>query len=241
MKRQDLTGQSFNHWTVLARAPNRNTTAMYLCRCTCGSERTVQSGHLKSGASTCCGCIKPTKRTHGQASGKFTKKYKTWRQIRARCNNPNHKNANIYNGLLCERWADFEAFDKDVPEPPSNEHTIERIDNNKGYEPGNVTWATFAEQHRNQSNCRWIEFNGKCQLLTDWAKELGITDSTLYGRLTRWPLEKALTLPNGSRVMPANNVLAIDRNGVVDSLTGWAQRLGVSLSTMHKRIKNGTF
>ena len=80
----------------------------------------------------------------------------------------------------------FEQFNRDVPDPPSEAHTIERKDNSKGYEPGNVTWATMAEQHRNQSNCRWIEFEGRRQLLTDWAKEYGVTISTMAERINKW-------------------------------------------------------
>ena len=63
----------------------------------------------------------------------------------------------------------------------------------RSYEPGNVRWVTMAEQHRNQSNCRWIEFDGRTQLLTDWAKELGITDSTLHGRIKKWGIQQALS------------------------------------------------
>lgn len=80
----------------------------------------------------------------------------------------------------------FEQFNRDMPEPPSDAHTIDRIDNSKGYEPGNVRWATMAEQHRNQSNCRWIEFDGRRQLLTDWAKEYGVTIATMAERINKW-------------------------------------------------------
>ncbi|MCG3177666.1 MAG: hypothetical protein MOGMAGMI_02640 [Candidatus Omnitrophica bacterium] len=188
----DLTGKQFGAWAVTARAPNRGATTMYLCICSCGVEKHVQAGHLTSGASTNCGCIrKPTK--HGGAVGEFTKKYKTWRQIKARCCNPNHKNATIYNGLLCAQWLDFAQFDADVPEPPNETATIDRIDNAKGYEPGNIRWVSKAEQHRNQRNCRWIEHNGQRQLLTDWAKELGITISTLHERIEKWGTQKALS------------------------------------------------
>ena len=193
----DFSGRVFGKWTVLYRGENKRTITQWMCRCSCGTEKLVQAAHLKTGASTCCGWVKPNARTHGAASlqyvQRFPKKYRTWRQMRSRCCNPNHKNASIYNGLLCEAWHEYATFDSDVPDPPSDKHTIDRIDNTKGYEPGNVRWVTTAEQHRNQSNCRWIEFDGRTQLLTDWAKELGITDSTLHGRIKKWGIQQALS------------------------------------------------
>lgn len=188
----DLTGKPFGNWTALYRGENKGTITRWMCRCTCGTERLVQSGHLLRGASTNCGCVHPPK-THGHATNGFTKKYSTWRQVKARCCNPKHKNADIYHGLLCDAWLTYEGFNRDVTEPPTEKHSIDRIDNSKGYEPGNVRWVLMAEQHRNQTNCRWIEFNGKCQLLTDWAKELGIADSTLHQRIKKWGIEQALT------------------------------------------------
>ena len=189
----DLTGRTVGYWAVLARGENSGSVTRWLCRCVCGTERLVRAGHLASGASTNCGCIRPPKK-HGQAVGKsFTKKYRTWRSMMARCTNPNHKNANIYYGLMCSEWLEFTNFDKDVPAPPSINHTIDRIENERGYEPGNVRWVLMAEQHRNQRNCRWIEFNGKCQLLTDWAKELGISTSSLHERIKKWGINEALS------------------------------------------------
>lgn len=189
----DLTGQRFGAWLVINRAANVGTVTRWVCQCNCGTKRPVNAGHLRNGSSTCCGCLKPIK-SHGEArGGSFTKKYRTWRQIKARCCNPKHKNANIYYGLLCQRWLCYSTFAKEVPEPLDNSLTIDRIDNAKGYEPGNVRWVTLAEQHRNQTNCRWIEHNGRRMLLTDWAKYVGITDAALHERLKKWTLEKALS------------------------------------------------
>lgn len=183
---KNLVGRTFGHWLVVRRLQNIGSSTIWECRCSCGTIKPVRASHLASTASTCCGCVKPAKRTHGFAKGKFSRKYKAWRQIRARCLNPNHKNAAIYSGLLCAAWNSFEQFNKDVPDPPSELHTIERKDNSKGYEPGNVTWATMAEQHRNQSNCRPIEFSGKTQLLTDWAREYKVAPSTIFERMKKW-------------------------------------------------------
>ena len=192
----DLTGKQINYWKVISRASNEGTSTRWHCVCECGTARIVRAAHLATDASKSCGCREPIITSHGQArDGNFTKKYKTWRSIRARCLNPNHKNANIYNELLYEEWMDFKAFDRDVPAPPVDSLTIDRIENSKGYEPGNVRWVTMAEQHRNQSNCRWIDFGGKTQLMSEWAKEIGITPASLFARIEKYGIEIALSTP----------------------------------------------
>lgn len=207
--RQDLVGQVFHSWTVLARVRVRKGATHYLCRCVCGTERAVMAGHLKNGASRCCGCIKKEfKRysgkgipiTHGASMGgpaKWSRKYKAWRGIRLRTVNPSRIKSKSYkyyeHVTLYPAWLDYTIFDQDVPDPPDDTSTIDRIENSKGYEPGNVRWVSLAEQHRNQSNCRWIEFRGDKMLLTDWAKRLGITVGGLARRIAKWPLDRALT------------------------------------------------
>lgn len=189
-KFNDLTGQLLGSWLVIERAENNGIVTQWLCRCSCGEERIVRAMHLVSGASQSCGCAREPVIKHGAAvNGEFTKKYRTWRSIRNRTENPNNKDA----------WQDFAAFDRDVPDPPDDALSIERIKNERGYEPGNVRWATPAEQHRNQSNCRPIEFNGRTQLLSDWAKEIGIGVPGLRGRIERHGVEVALTMPYKER------------------------------------------
>lgn len=64
--------------------------------------------------------------------------------------------------------------------------TIDRIDNNKGYEPGNVRWVPFPEQHRNQRNCKWITHNNETHLLTEWARIMGVRPSTMSARYKKY-------------------------------------------------------
>jgi len=185
---KDLSGKIIGNRTVLIRGPNSGTSTRWVCRCDCGTERLVRAAHLASGASTNCGC-KAIGRvvSHGEAvRGRFSKKYRTWRQIKARCCNPNHKNADIYYGLLCESWYSYEAFAQYMPDPPSENHEIDRIDNAIGYEPGNVRWATRAEQIKNRAVTRWIEYNGERKTLTEWAKFYDVAVSTMHERIRKW-------------------------------------------------------
>jgi len=128
---------------------------------------------------------------------KPTRKYAAWRNAKARCNlNPTHKDNAWYAHVTFHRaWCDWDVFNKEFPDPPSDEHTLDRINNNLGYSPGNVRWATMAEQHRNQRGVRFIEHNGKSRTIADWARELGMAWESLAKRINKWGVEKALTTP----------------------------------------------
>jgi hypothetical protein len=121
--------------------------------------------------------------------------YGRWNGMVQRCRDKNHVRYAKYGGkgiTVCERWLSFPNFLADMGEPPVGT-SIERIDNSKGYSPENCIWADSSTQMRNTSRTRLIEFNGKTQCVMDWAKEIGINESSLRERLEKWPLEKALT------------------------------------------------
>lgn len=116
----------------------------------------------------------------------------------ARCTNPRHVNFKAYGGrgiTVCAEWRDFGAFIAAMGSRPSPQHTLERINNNGHYEPGNVRWATRAEQSRNTRRTRLVAFNGETLCIQDWAQRLGIDHHTLRYRLSRWPIERALSTP----------------------------------------------
>lgn len=127
--------------------------------------------------------------------------YRAWSGMKVRCSNPNFKDWKLYGGKrisVCARWRDsFEAFFLDLGPRPSPLHSLDRYPNNNGnYELGNVRWATGQEQARNWSTGNhFLECNGERLILSDWAKRLGITNSSLTERIARWPLDKALTVP----------------------------------------------
>ncbi len=97
---------------------------------------------------------------------------------------------------VCDRWKIFENFLQDMGVRPSTDLEIDRIDNKRGYEPGNCRWATREEQHSNKRNNRWYEYNGKLRTLSQWAHCVGISASVITGRLNKgWSIEKALMTP----------------------------------------------
>lgn len=102
---------------------------------------------------------------------------------------------------VCARWRGRGATDRfiaDIGMRPRRGLTVDRIDNSRGYEPGNVRWATPLQQSRNTRQNRLISFGGKTQTLSAWTAELGVTKTTMRARLAKWPLERALTEPANS-------------------------------------------
>jgi hypothetical protein len=123
--------------------------------------------------------------------------YGRWVGMRQRCNDKNHIAYQRYGGAgitVCDEWSNFQQFIDDMGEYQQGQ-SIERRDNTKGYSKENCYWATASEQSKNRRMTVWIEFDGRTQCLSDWAKEIGISMATLQERLTKWGKEKSLTTP----------------------------------------------
>lgn len=135
--------------------------------------------------------------THGLSK---TREYRVWSNIKNRCLNPKSPAFARYGARgirIFARWRDdFAAFLSSVGRSPTARHTIDRINNGRGYIPGNVRWVTYADQNRNYARNIIVELNGEALCVIDWATRLGIKSSTVYERIRRgWSPEKALTTP----------------------------------------------
>jgi hypothetical protein len=142
----------------------------------------------------------PFQITHGETRGGNTPEYKAWIDMRTRCYRANHVDFPNYGARgirVCARWRrDFPAFLADVGRKPSPRHSLDRIDNNRHYEPGNIRWATVREQNRNRRNNVFLTAFGRTQCLTDWAAECRMSLTTIRSRMKRgWSVERALTAP----------------------------------------------
>lgn len=180
--------------------------------CSCGKFWKGNRYHVLSEGTKSCGCLqKETVRklnlSHGHHVGrKYSKILQAWKAMHIRCYgdkpiNHRYKERSIQ---VCKRWQNgdgiksgFLCFVDDIGSPISEQHTVERINNDGHYEPGNVRWATHKEQMNNQCRNKLLTFKGQTKTLTQWAETVGLKPQTLAARLRvfGWTVEKALTQP----------------------------------------------
>ena len=125
--------------------------------------------------------------------------YQSWQAMKSRCCCPGDQAYSEYGGrgiTVCEKWMRFDGFLDDMGERPDGT-TLDRIDNNLGYDPSNCRWATPKRQQRNRRDTVFVTFDGKTYSIADWADILGIKKGTLRDRIVRykWDTERALTEP----------------------------------------------
>lgn len=210
MKALDLTGQTFGRLTAL-RVEHKSRHRGWVCRCQCGNEKWVMTGSLTDGHTRSCGCFDRERRVkHGFAiKGKARPRtYQAWADMIQRCQNANLLSYKNYGGdgiQVCPEWRDFATFLRDMGEAPPGT-SLDRIDNDADYAPGNCRWATRREQANNRRTNSVLTAFGKTQTIAQWARELNLCEDTLRHRLTRygWSAERALTEPV-RRKTPATN------------------------------------
>jgi len=154
----NLTGKVFFRLTVIDRAQeNISGKPAWVCRCVCGKVITVRGSDLRMGKHKSCGCFqkeKVTKHGHTKYGGEKSREYTAWAGMKQRCynlNNPRYKDWGGRGIKVCQRWLDsFENFLADMGACPLDKNSLDRIDNNKDYAPGNCRWANPKEQSQNK-------------------------------------------------------------------------------------------
>ena len=166
----DRTGHVYGRLTVRCRddaagPASKGKRTRWVCVCECGGSKVATGHELASGDTRSCGCIKKEElalraRTHGMTR---TPTYRSWQAAKERCHNPKSSNFDRYgaHGIeMCERWRNsFPAFLEDMGSRPEG-MTLDRLDQCKGYEPGNVQWATPAEQSVNRGTTKLYRWRG---------------------------------------------------------------------------------
>lgn len=197
-------GEQFGELTVLAEGPPTGTKQRRtaICKCSCGNETTVALEKLRGGRTKSCGCLKRAaaavvgagNRTHGKTGERI---YTIWHSMVQRCRDRNHTNYPQYGARgiqVCDEWANsFEAFYRDMGDPPTDNHTLDRRDTAGNYTRTNCRWVTMEVQQNNRRNNVRLTLEGKTQSVAAWARERGIPEDTIRYRLTRgWSHEEAV-------------------------------------------------
>jgi hypothetical protein len=203
IRQKNLIGKTFARLTVLSYHSIINRKSHWLCQCTCGTILPVRLDSLKDGNTQSCGCqLIDSATKHGHSHSRPDKPpsrtYNTWQSMLERCIRPSNFKYPRYGGrgiTVCERWLIFTNFLVDMGERPSG-MTIDRINNDGNYEPGNCRWATPKQQARNTSTNYMITYNGEKKSLPEWAEIHGLPRLVIRGRLQlRWSIERAFMTP----------------------------------------------
>lgn len=204
----DLTGNRYGLLVVTGHAGKRGRYHDWNCVCDCGVTKTVTGDCLRSRECNSCGCN--SRKACAQKLMKYGRKangireYRIWGSMISRCKYKHRKAAARYacRGItVCEEWKSYERFIADMGPAPSDKHSIDRINNDDGYHPGNCRWATPQEQGSNTSSNRRITHDGVTKTLMDWARSTGIERRTIAARIDHygWSSDRALTTPVRSR------------------------------------------
>jgi hypothetical protein len=183
------------------RRPDGYVRQGYDCECQCGAPvYATKSGLRMNPAFSCRSCAgKASAYARGDDGRSRTPEWLAWKSMRERCTRESHPAYSRYGGRgigVCASWWSFDNFLADMGLRPSDKHSLERKDNNAGYEPGNCTWATAREQNRNQRTNRAYTVNGETKLLAEWAEALGTRSATIWNRMIDgWSIEAACTTP----------------------------------------------
>lgn len=158
----DRTGDRYGRLLVVAPAGVLKRQKAYECLCDCGKTIFVPNGYLQCGDTRSCGCLHhdvvvARSTVHGHfTAGTSSPTRNSWRAMHERCRLPSHPHWKNYGGrgvTVCESWSSFSAFLADMGERPAG-MTLDRVDNEKGYSPGNCRWADRATQTANRRNAR---------------------------------------------------------------------------------------
>lgn len=189
-KHRDLTGMRFGHLFVskhLGRGPSNKH--IYECLCDCGNIIVVTAERLTGGYKTSCGCATIYKLgCRNNESG--TRLYRIWVDMKFRCDKGDkyYDKHYVERGIkVCDEWRNsYDAFKEwALANGYTDELTIDRIDNYSDYCPENCRWVTMAEQNKNRTNNRNIEYHGVTKTLAEWSRDLGLNYWTLIYRFDK--------------------------------------------------------
>lgn len=217
---------------------------MYDCVCDCGATKTISSSNLRYGTSRSCGCLarelnSQRSKTHGMSD---TRLFNIWSGMRTRCYNKSDYHYKWYGArgiTICDDWKnDFQAFyDWSMQNGYKEDLSIDRIDNDGNYCPGNCRWITHHEQSYNTRSNVYLTYNGETKCVSEWSNIIGISDGTLYHRIKcGWSDEKILTTPI---LIPETQQIILEIDGQKRSIQEWSKISGISTQNIKHRLSVG--
>ena len=192
MRAIDIAGQRFGYLVAIRLDKPKGPKRTWLCHCDCGNDRIVTQSNLRWAHTKSCGC------RNYESGPSSTIEHKHWSNMISRCKYETGPQWKDYGGRgikVCERWKkSFANFISDVGPRPGVCFSLDRFPNNDGdYEPGNVRWATAAQQSRNSRRNRIVTIDGESMPLVDAVEKRGLKYNTILYRLRRgWTEERAL-------------------------------------------------
>ena len=197
-RQSNLTGQTFGRLTAVEDLGVIEGYRAYRCSCSCGEETVVAAYRLlhEKGPRS-CGCLQREAVTKHGMEG--TRVYNIWRSLKSRCYDKTDVSYASHGGrgiTVCDSWKnDFAAFYADMGDPPSDQHSIDRRDNDGNYEPGNCRWATSKEQANNRRSNIMLTLDGTTRTAEEWSAIVGINAATIRQRKKRgWSDKDVLTI-----------------------------------------------
>lgn len=198
----DVTGHRYGSLTAISFASMTKSGAKWLFQCDCGTKKVIRLANVRNGHAGSCGCAhrrmaRSANTTHDMSR---TAVYKVWASMIGRCCNPSDAAYQHYGARgICVSpvWREsFESFLKDMGPRPSALHSIERLDNDGNYEPGNCAWIMQAAQAQNTRRVRRFKFRGSVLTARQLSEHYGIPLKSLIRRIEAgWPLERAVLEP----------------------------------------------
>lgn len=184
---------------------NKHGQKLWRLVCDCGKECIKLASAVRIGRTKSCGCFARSGIFNIRHGKRHSKVYSVWCNMKARCSNPQHPAYHNYGGRgigFAPNWQSFESFLRDVGEPPSPNHTLDRINNNGNYELGNVRWTSRAVQSRNNRSNILVTISGITKCLHDWCDEYGIAPGSVYRRLSNGEdIVSAIVRPKAQRFL----------------------------------------
>ena len=233
----NLVGKRVHNLTVVERVGNVGRQPAWQCKCDCGGEIRVLGVHLRAADTFDCGCGTTARRSAGRTEHglRYDPIYGIWRGIIDRCTNPESPAWNGYGGrgiTVCDRWLDVAVFASDMGARPSLKHSIDRIDNSKGYEPSNCRWATSKDQANNKRNNVLIVIDGVTRTMAQWSELFGCSYAAVKERKADG--KTGIDLFTESPRRAYKRLISFDGKSM--TVTDWANHLLTPYITVWQRI-----